>query len=280
MTFLKLEEIKDIKNLPELVKQEWHNAVEYKKRGKPPRLFKSEPMFKGPNPDYLILINIGRGSKRLTCEGYIYNGNFPSQSGQGTIYVTPDFKYHIIGDDLLYGRTEPEKSMDLPKRRENIPWKPNEPFIIKDYYLKNGQRYYALYKVPVELYTLIEITDSRILINNFETYSSYSNKIVLIDEIPLAILVQELINLCDILWRFIFSEETNFQKNPEKVKSLLPYKNEIFWLANNLVPFFQYGIISKEHYPYTLLSLEACLDALQIQYDFGIYTSFGYHDPR
>jgi hypothetical protein len=100
MAKLAIREISPFPALPERVTEVWERAVSYKKRGKPPRLFKSEPMFGGFDSDYLVAINIGRGSKRLTCTGFVYNGAYPRASEYGDFWVTPDFKCRLTDVDL------------------------------------------------------------------------------------------------------------------------------------------------------------------------------------
>lgn len=167
------------------------------------------------------------------------------------------------------------------KIRKNwkLKWKENDPFILKDYWLKDGAAY-ALYRVPPELCTLLEITDSGTSIKTIQDYEKYHDQIVLIEKIPLAILIGELIHLCSEMHRFLFIKDDGYKVNPEMVEKLIPYKREMLWLANTLVPFFQEGILTRSQYPLALVRLEACLDALQIRFEFGSYTPFGYRDPR
>ncbi len=100
MAKLALQEIPPSPDLPERVLQEWSAAVTAKKRGKPPRLFQCEPLFGGPACDYLVLINIGRGSRRLTCTAFVYNGAYPRASELGDLWVTPNFRYRVTDEDL------------------------------------------------------------------------------------------------------------------------------------------------------------------------------------
>ena len=162
---------------------------------------------------------------------------------------------------------------------EKIPWKANVPFVCLDYWLQTGAAY-ALYKIPAELYTLFEVTDSRTIIKNYADLVEfpYAHEVVLIGEIPPALLVRELINLCDVLYSFVYSEETNFEVSEDNVNALSPFKGELQWLADTLVPFFIEGIISKKNWPLTLVYLEKVLAALEMPYQFGAYTAFGYLD--
>ncbi|MHA1522451.1 MAG: hypothetical protein ACTSRK_19970 [Promethearchaeota archaeon] len=100
MAKLSLTELFDVADLPAKVQEKWKYLVNYKKRGKPPRIFLSEPMFGGFDPDYVILANIGRGKMRRTCMGYVYNGMHPQSSEMGAVYVTPNFKYRVTDEHI------------------------------------------------------------------------------------------------------------------------------------------------------------------------------------
>ncbi|MHA1675132.1 MAG: hypothetical protein ACTSYI_16060 [Promethearchaeota archaeon] len=100
MAKLLLTELFDVVDLPTKVQEKWKYLVNFKKRGKPPRIFLSEPMFGGFDPDYVILAIIGRGKMRRTCSGYVYNGMHPQLSEMGDIYVTPNFKYRVTDEHI------------------------------------------------------------------------------------------------------------------------------------------------------------------------------------
>lgn len=100
MAKLTIQEISPSDDLPDRVLEVWEQAVIQKKRGKPPKLFRCQPMFGGFDSDYLVAINIGRGSKRLTCTGFVYNSVYPRASEYGDFWVTPDFTCRLTAEDL------------------------------------------------------------------------------------------------------------------------------------------------------------------------------------
>jgi len=151
---------------------------------------------------------------------------------------------------------------------QTIQWNPNESFLLKDKWLKNGAAY-ALYRIPPELAALIRVTMRRTLVTTQEEYARCLPELVLISEIPPAVLVSELMDMCRILVEFIFTEETDFKANPRHIALLRDSEAEIRWLADTLVPLFREGIISMKEWPDALQDLDLCLKTLGIDYEFG-----------
>lgn len=91
---LDLEEIKDFTSLPKDVKE----AIKNLETKKDLRVFKSEPMFGGKNPDFIV--KAGK-CKKLTSDGitcmdsYVYNGDAPEFSEYGSVTFSSDFKKRV-----------------------------------------------------------------------------------------------------------------------------------------------------------------------------------------